>query len=303
MAPQRDQDREKATQAIAARQHGVIARRQLLRLGFTPDAIRHRVASGRLFPIFRGVYAWGREELTCEGWWMAAVLACGDGAALSHESAASHYGILRSRLLRPVHVSVPAVGRRHERTGIVVHRRQAVEARRHRGIPITTPECTIIDLTPGRDRDEVEGMINEADIRRLTDPERLRVALDEIGAVPGKKALRLMLDMRTFRFTRSGLERAFIPIALRAGLSRPLTCHLVLGEERDFVWPEIGLVVETDGLTYHRTPAQQAEDLRRDQELVAAGLTPCRFSHGQIRYEAERVEAVLGEVARRLLAA
>lgn len=260
------------------------------------------MATGRLFPVFRGVYAWGREELTPEGWWMAAVLACGDGAALSHESAASHLGLLRTKLLRPVHVSVPAVGQRHERTGLVVHRRTAFEATRRHGIPTTTPELTIVDLTQGRSRDEIEGLINEADMRGLSDPERLRRALDAMGAVPGKKALRLILDARTFRFTRSGLERAFIPIALRAGLPRPLTCHVVLGRERDFFWPQLGLVVEADGLTYHRTPAQQAEDLRRDQELVAAGLTPCRFSHGQIRYEAGRVEAVLAEVARRLAA-
>lgn len=255
------------------------------------------MAAGQLFPIFRGVYAWGREELTPEGWWMAGVLACGEGAALSHESAASHYGILRTKLLRPVHVSVPAVGRRHERTGLVLHRRQAFEVARHRGIPITTPEFTIVDLTQTKSRDEIEGMINEADIRRLTNPEKLRAALDEMGAIPGKKRLRHILDVRTFRFTRSGLERAFIPIALRAGLPRPLTNQVVEGYEVDFYWPELKLVVEADGLTYHRTPAQQARDLEREQALEAAGLTVRRVSHGQIRWEPERIEAVLRKLA------
>ncbi|HEX8647584.1 MAG TPA: type IV toxin-antitoxin system AbiEi family antitoxin domain-containing protein [Thermoleophilaceae bacterium] len=288
---------------MARRQHGVITWQQLLRLGFTPDAIRHRVAIGRLFRVFRGVYALGRAELTPEGWWMAGVLACGERAALSHDSAASHYGILRTKLLRPVHVSVPAVGRRHERTGLVLHRRRAVEITRHRGIPITTPECTIVDLAPSRSRDELEGMINDADIRGLTDPERLRAALDEMPAVTGKQRLRRILDMRTFRFTRSRLERAFIPIALRAGLPRPLTAQVVEGYEVDFYWPELKLVVETDGLTYHRTPQQQAADLERDQRLAAVGFVPLRFSHGQIRWEPERVEAVLADVARRLRAA
>jgi very-short-patch-repair endonuclease len=296
MTTQRDQDREKAARALARRQHGTITRQQLLRLGFSVAAIRHRVATGRLFPVFRGVYAWGRGELSAEGWWMAGVLACGDGAALSHESAGSHYAILGRRLLRPVHVSVPAVGRRHERRGIAIHRRGSFEVREHRGIPVTTPECTIVDLTPTSTRDDIEAMINAADIKGLTDPERLRASLDRMPPRPGKKALRLILDVRTFRFTRSGLERAFIPIALRAGLPRPLTRQIVNGSEVDFYWPELGLVVETDGLTYHRTPQQQAKDLQRDQKHVAAGLVCLRFSHGEIRHEPERVERVLREV-------
>jgi very-short-patch-repair endonuclease len=84
-------------------------------------------------------------------------------------------------------------------------------------------------------------------------------------------------------------------------LPRPLTAQIVNGEEVDFFWPELGLVIETDGLTYHRTPQQQAKDLARDQKHVASGLTCCRFSHGQIRYEPKRVEAVLRALAERLV--
>lgn len=302
MARKTDQTQAKAARALARKQHGVLTRPQLLGLGFTSAAIEHRLARGRLFRVFRGVYAVGRRELTNEGWWMAGVLACGDGAALSHASAAAHLVIARRKLLRPVHVSVPASGQRRERNGIVIHRRAAFEVTTRDGIPVTTPECTITDLAATEPRDEVEAMINEADIRGLTDPAKLRSYLDTVGRRPGARPLRLMIDIRTFRFTRSTLERALIPIALRAGLPRPLTCVYVNGVEVDFYWPDLGLVVEADGLTYHRTPQQRAEDLRRDQVHVAAGLTCLRFSHGQIRYEPQAVENVLRSVRERLAA-
>ena len=115
--------------------------------------------------------------------------------------------------------------------------------------------------------------------------------------------MRDILDRRTFRFTRSGLERAFRPIARRARLPQPETRYRVNGFEVDFCWPRLGLVVETDGLTYHRTPAQQAEDRLRDQAHTVAGMTPLRFTHGQIKYEPSYVEATLAAVASRLEAA
>ncbi|MEA2472144.1 MAG: hypothetical protein QOE06_59 [Thermoleophilaceae bacterium] len=301
MTGKTDQTRAAAARALTRRQHGVITRQQLLRLGFSRKAIEHRIATGRLLPIFRGVYAVGRRELSREGQWMAAVLACDEEtAAISHASACSLWGIRKREPLTPIHISLPAVGRRQERQRIVVHRRAAFEVRKRDGIRVTTPECTIIDAAAILPRDDLEAMINEATIRRLTDPVELRRELDRVGRRPGAKALRRTLDVRTFRFTRSKLERAFIPIALRVGLPRPLTCHVVNGEEVDFYWPDLGLVVETDGLTFHSTPQQQAEDLRRDQKHVASGLTVLRFSHGQIRYEPREVEAVLLRVGQRL---
>jgi very-short-patch-repair endonuclease len=100
--------------------------------------------------------------------------------------------------------------------------------------------------------------------------------------------------------TDTELERRFLPIARRAGLPLPLTQVYVNGFRVDFYWPELGLVVETDGLRYHRTPAQQAEDSRRDQTHAAAGLVPLRFTRAQVRFEPGHVEEVLTAVARRL---
>jgi very-short-patch-repair endonuclease len=106
-----------------------------------------------------------------------------------------------------------------------------------------------------------------------------------------------MLDRRTFRLTKEELERRFLPLAREAGLPMPLTGEWVNEFEVDFYWPQLGLVVETDGLRYHRTPAEQARDRLRDQAHTAAGLTQLRFTHGQVRYEPDHVRAVLSKTA------
>ena len=107
-----------------------------------------------------------------------------------------------------------------------------------------------------------------------------------------------MLDRHTLILTESELERRFLPLARSAGLPRPLTGRRVNGFTVDFYWPELGLVVETDGLRYHRTPAQQARDLVRDQAHQASGLRPLRFTHGQVFFDSDYVEATLRNVAR-----
>jgi very-short-patch-repair endonuclease/predicted transcriptional regulator of viral defense system len=292
---------QRALWSLVRVQHGVITRAQLLRLGFSPDAINHRIERGRLHPVYRGVYAVGRRELSPLGRGMAAVLACGPDAVLSHESAAALWDI-RRQTTSGIEVSVTSgSARRH--SGIRVRRRAnlgATDVTTRHGIPVTTPTCTLIDLAARVTRDELEAAINEADKRDLIDLEALRNALDSTPRRPGVAPLRRTIDRRTFTFTRSGLERHFLPIARRAGLPRPQTRVYVNEFEVDFYWHDLGLVVEADGWRYHRTPAQQAKDRRRDQTHTAAGLTPLRFTHGQVKYEPRHVEAVLTTVARRL---
>jgi very-short-patch-repair endonuclease len=279
----------------------VVSHAELQALGFSADAIKHRIATKRLHPQARGVYSVGSPELTREGRWMVAIKACGEGAALSHLSAAVLWGFWKREPSR-IHVSVPATANPRRR-GVRTHRRDAFEVTRKSRIPVTTPECTLIDLAATEPRDDLEAMVNQADILGLTNPDKLRLAAGVTRSRRGAPRLALILDVATFRFTRSRLERTFIPIAIRAGLPRPLTRQIVNGEEVDFYWPELKLVVETDGLTYHRTPQQQARDLKRDQKHKLSGLLPLRFSHGQIRYEPGYVEQILREVARQLLAA
>jgi very-short-patch-repair endonuclease len=189
------------------------------------------------------------------------------------------------------------------RPGIVVHRRTTLvpdETTQRDGIPVTTPICTLIDIATGLDRGQLEAAINEADKLDLVDPEALRSALDHVTRRPGIAPLGEVLDRRTFTLTDSELERRFLPIARRAGLPSPLTSHHLDGFKVDFYWPELGLVVETDGLRYHRTPAQQARDRLRDQAHASAGLTPLRFTHAQVGLEPDHVRVTLAVVAGRL---
>jgi very-short-patch-repair endonuclease len=167
------------------------------------------------------------------------------------------------------------------------------------GIPVTTPVQTIIDMSLRLDRRGVERMINEADNHNLVHPPELREALDQRAGEPGVANLRHILDRRTFRLTKEELERRFLPLARRAGLPVPLTGQIVNEFEVDFYWPDLGLVVETDGLRYHRTPAEQARDRLRDQAHTAAGLTQLRFTHEQVRYEPEYVVRILSQTASR----
>ncbi len=146
----------------------------------------------------------------------------------------------------------------------------------------------------------MEAAVNDADKLELTNPETLRRALDERPREPGTAALRDLLDSHTFALTDSQLERQFLPIARRAGLPLPLTQQHVDGYRVDFYWPDLGLVVETDGLRYHRTAAEQTADRRRDQAHAAAGRIPLRFSRAQVAFEPDHVEATLRRVVRRL---
>lgn len=268
-------------------------------LGLSGQSIQHRIAKGRLHRIERGIYVVGRPELTREGRWMATVLSCGSRAVLSHRSAAALWGIGREG--SRIEVSVPFASPR-DRPCIVVYRRPKLrpdDVTSHEGVPVATPVLTLVGYAARVDRRELERAVNEADRLELIDPESLFAALDRYPGLEGVGPLRAMLGDWTFRLTDSELERRFLPIAERAGLPPPLTQQNLNGFRVDFYWPDLRLVVETDGLRYHRTPAQQARDRLRDQTHTAAGLTPLRFTHSQIRHEPRRVIAVLRSVTGR----
>lgn len=301
MGAKKVETRAAAAWDIARRQHGVVSRRQLLRLGLTAKGIRHRLDSGRLHVVLRGVYSVGRPQLNREGRWMAAVLACGDGAMLSHRSAAALWGFGKERR-GVVDVSV----RRHckvRRRGIRVHDRPGLrncDVGRRLNIPVTGPVKTFLDIATELAPNEVERAINEADKRDVIDPDALRRALDDHRGEPGVRVLREVLDEHTFRLSDDELELFFRPIAEAAGLPTPLTKQIVNKFEVDFYWPDLGLVVETDGWRYHRTPSAQTRDALRFQRHTAAGLTPLRFSHYQVKYEPRHVREILEATASRL---
>jgi very-short-patch-repair endonuclease len=280
----------------------VVSRPQLVELGFSAEAIRHRLAKGRLHRIFHAAYAVGRPELTREGRWMAAVLSCGVGAALSHSSAAELWGI-RGSGTDEIEISIRGRWGRSRGDGIRIHRRQALKATdltRHRNIPVTTPTQTLVDLALDLSTGGLETSINEADKLGLVSAAALRSSLAERAGSPGVGRLIGLLDRRTFRLTDSELERLLLRIISRAGLPLPATQQVVNGFRVDFYWPDLGLVVETDGLRYHRTAAQQAKDRVRDQAHVAGGVTPLRFTHSQVAYEPDHVRATLRAAIDRL---
>lgn len=232
---------------------------------------------------------------------MAGVLACGNGAIISHSSAAALWRI-GPEDRDVVELSLPSPHQRR-RPGLRIHRRPSLEPRdviTEFGIPVTTPVQTLIDMALRLDRPGVERMINEADKYNLVHPPGLRRALDKRVGESGVARLREILDRRTFRLTKEELERRFLPLSRKAGLPTPLTGQWVNEFEVDFYWPDLGLVVETDGLRYHRTPAEQARDRLRDQTHTAAGLTPLRFTHEQVRYEPVHVLGILAQTASRL---
>ncbi len=284
--------------ALSARQHGVVTRRQLLAAGLTSNAIVHRVRTGRLHPLGHGVYAVGRPQISREGRWMAALLACGAGAVLSHATAAALWRLRQPAAVEPIHVTVGPGGVR-PRPGVRTHRGAALgdDVVIRDGIRVFTPARTLLQRAATIPRLRLEREINVADALGLITPDALRREAGGFAGRAGVPDLRAVLDRHTFTLTDSELEQMFLPLAARAGLPRPATQRRVNGFRVDFFWPDIGLVVETDGLRYHRTPAQQARDLLRDQTHKAAGLEPVRFTHWQVAREQSWVVSTLRSVA------
>ena len=232
---------------------------------------------------------------------MVAVLSCGEEALLSHRSAAALWGFGEEH---PDYIEI-SVCRHHKvrRSGIRLHDRAGLWSRdigSRFGIPVTQPVRTFLDLATITGPKTVERAINEADKLDVIDAEALRRALDDYPGKPGICALRRILDEHTFRLSDDELERLFRPIAAAAGLPVPLTKHKVNEFEVDFFWPDLGLVVETDGWRYHRTPSAQTRDALRFQTHTAAGLTPLRFSHYQVKYESAHVRRILAGTAANL---
>jgi len=219
---------------------------------------------------------------------------------LSHGSAAAVWGIGREH--RGIEISVRVASPRQQ-PDLRVYRRPTLADRdvaSRNGIPVIGLVQTLVDLAATLPPRAVERLVNEADRLDLIEPPALRRELESHRCEPGVKPLRRLLDERTFRLTDSELERRFLRLVEQAGLPFPLTGQYVNGFKVDFYWPDLDLVVETDGLRYHRTPAEQARDQLRDQAHLAAGYTALRFNHAQVRYEPRYVRATMLAVVRRL---
>jgi very-short-patch-repair endonuclease len=260
---------------LARRQHGVVGVGQLRALGFDRDAIARREASGRLHRLYRGVYAVGHTVLKREGRYLAAVLACGAGAALSHRSAGALWGIRPSAAAR-FDVAVPRTSGVRTSSAIVIHRpRRPVETTTLDGIPVTTPGQTLADLATALPRRPLEKAVEMAEAARL------HVVVPEDH--PGAKRLAEAAQRDLTTTTRSPLEDAFLELCDAHGIPRPRVNVIVDGYEVDFCWPELRLIVETDGYEHHGTRAAFERDRARDARLTARGWRVLRFSDAQVR--------------------
>jgi very-short-patch-repair endonuclease/predicted transcriptional regulator of viral defense system len=281
-------EREHKLARVAERQHGVITRRQLIAGGLSPRTISRRLEAGRLHRLHGGVYAYGRERVTRRGEWIAAVLACGKGAVLSHASAAALWGLMRDR---PGRVDVIAITGR-ERPGISVHQAGLGDDDRAEvaGIPVTTVARTLFDIAETVDEHQLERAFEEADRLHL-----LRLAeLDAVCARGyGRRALRpirrLIDEARYTETTRSPLEDRVIALCREYHLPAPVTNVTVLGREVDVLWPRERLVVEADGYAHHGHRAAFERDRARDAEMQVAGYRVIRITHRRLEREPARV--------------
>lgn len=270
---------------LADRQHGVAARRQLIALGFTAREIQRRIEAGRLHIIHRGAYAVGRRKLTARGRWMAAVLACGPDAVLSHRDAAALHDLRRGGSRKAVHVTT-ARRSRHHRQGILVHTVRHL----HRddrtivdGIPVTSVHRTLLDYAETARPRELRWAFEAYDRLDLLDMRKLDAVIARNPGRHGIKSLcALIAEYRGAPDTRSGNERRFLALIREAGLPEPSVNVVVVGIVVDFFWPEHKLVVEVDSYHYHHTPADRAEDRRKERVLRAAGIEVMRAADTEI---------------------
>jgi len=288
---------------LAERQHGVVSRAQLLERGYSREAIDHRRERGRLHLKARGVYAVGRPGISRHGQMMVAILACGPDALISHETAAELWR-LRRPVAGPIEVSVPR-GRRVRRSGMLVHRRAILgfgAEDEHELVPVTSVTLVLVDLAARLSRRHLEAAVNMADSLDLLDAEHLRSSLEEYPRVRGVVPLRRLLDREAFRLTDSELERMFRQLVNEMGLPTPITQKHTDGFRVDFVWPEVGLVVETDSLRYHRTAISQRRDAARDHAHLFADRESVRFTHYQVAYEKAHVRRAMRKAWAKALA-
>jgi very-short-patch-repair endonuclease len=265
-----------ALQRLATEQHGILTRSQLLDAGVGPKTVDHWIKTGRLIRLLQGVYALGHRPPSPHAKTMAAVLACGPQAVLSHRSAAQLWGLIRY----PGPIEITARTRRR-RPGVIVHESQLTDEdiTRHWGIPTTTAARTLTDLAHTLDPAGLTRAVNAARLNR-------HLTLDDVPA--------RLRNGQTPRPTRSAFEDAFLIFCARHRLPRPEINAIVAGYEVDAYWPAKKLVAELDGEHYHQ---DFETDRAKDADLVEAGLRVVRLTWDRLtqqpRREASRFRRLL----------
>ena len=272
---------------MASRQHGVVSLLQLLAAGLDHDAIAYRRRVGRLHLLHRGVYAVGHRPPSPLATAMAAVLACGPEAALSHRSAGALWRIL-PRWHAPTEVTTPT---KRAHPGIHVHRSRKIDATTHYGIRVTTPARTLVDLADVLNPKQLTRALNEAQVQRLTTPAELATLFTRY---PGRRTSQLTPERGA---TRSTLEDDFIRFLKRHRLPLPELNQQIAGHEVDAVYREHHLVIELDSRQFHTTTQAFEQDRDRDADLLNAGFPTLRITDRRLKHhptpEAQRLRQIL----------
>ena len=264
----------------AAEEWSVLSFDELLACGLTPRGVLTRCDNGRLHRLYRGVYAVGHDSPPLEGRFLAAVKACGPRAALSHFSAAALWGLVEWDGRYP-EVTVARTARRSH-DGIVVHRPLRLD--RHKGIPVTSPARTVLDVAPGFDDPSLRRLVRRAQGERRANVRQLADGLRRLGPRPGAGRVARIIATGPAP-TRSELEDVVLDLILHGGLAHPdVNVPLILGGRRvvpDFRWPQQRLVLEADGAAWHDDPVARADDAERQARLEAHGERVLRVTWAQ----------------------
>ncbi|HWF74354.1 MAG TPA: type IV toxin-antitoxin system AbiEi family antitoxin domain-containing protein [Solirubrobacteraceae bacterium] len=285
---------------VAGAQWGVIGSRQLIDCGVSTSTISRWVKSGRLHCRYPGVYTVGHAWLPVEGELMAALLAAGPGAALSHATAAWWWGLIEGRP-ETIEVSVPS--RRHAPpAGLRFHHPRRLEPASHRRFPVTSVVQTLLDFAVRAALYETRRALAEAEFRGLVDLDEVRRALGR--GRPGSATLRTALARHQpeLAMTRNRFEAAFLELCESVGIPVPAFNTMVCGHRVDAVWREQRVVVELDGLQGHRTRAQLETDHARDLTLRQHGFEVRRYTWRQVTQKGAQVVADLPSNVRALAA-
>ena len=291
---------------LAMGQHGIVSRSQLMGLGLGEDAIEHRLRLGRLHRLHQGVYAVGHRLVPKQGWWMAAVLASGPGAVLSHYSAAALW-MLRGYSGGAIHVTVPRKSTSSNR----IRRHRSLlppdEVTVEEGIPVTSVPRTIFDLAATESVDVIKNLIKESEYRQHYDRLSLWNLIERYPGRRGVRKVRVALERlkeEPVGRKRSPLEERFAPFLRRHRLPLPRFNDWISVRNRNFQvdchWPGTGQIVELDGWEGHGTRSAFREDRARGRILNAAGYSVTQITWNQLDDEPEAIAADLRRLLSRL---
>lgn len=283
--------RDEGLAEIARRQHGIVSREQVENLGLSAVTVERWIRKGRFHRIHPGVYALGHKAITARGRWMAAVLASGPGAVLSHRSATALWGIWGSGA-GEIHVTVPRKSRSQRSIRRHFGTLPSDEVTIRDGIPVTSAARTVLDLAADKGEAAAESALREAEYLGIYGPLSIPALLARYprhrGSAIVERCLERLEDDPGGR-VRSPLEELFLPFIDAHDIPRPRLNHwLEAGEQRfqvDCYWPQAHLVGELDGFQAHGSKRALNADRKRDRRLLAASYRVIRITPSQLRSE------------------